>query len=218
MSEPILILGDSGTGKSFSCRNLDPEKTLLVSVEGKRYPFSMKGWDKISKEEPNGSFYVPPSGTSAYAKVKKAAKVATENGKKIIVIDDSQYLMQNEFFERAWETGYDKFTHMALNFHDMLTWGRSLPDDVTVYFLHHNEWDNEGRIKVKTVGKMLDSQTNIAGKVTVCLYSTMKDSEHRFLSKVDSQPIIKAPPEMFDEDMDNDLAVVDQKIREYWGI
>jgi hypothetical protein len=217
MSEPILILGDSGAGKSFSCRNLDPATTLLVSVEGKRYPFSMKGWKKISKEEPDGSFYCPPK-VDSYAKIKAAVKAAVDNGKKTIVIDDSQFLMQNEFFNKAFEKGYDKFTSMAYNFHDLVTWGRSLPDDVTVYFLHHLEFDNESRIKVKTVGKMLDSQTNIAGKVTICIYATLKDSEYCFMSKVDNQPIIKAPPEMFEPTMDNDLAAVDASVREYWGI
>ena len=217
MSEPILIVGESGAGKSYSCRNMDPSTTLLVSVEGKRYPFSMNGWEKMDSKTPSGSLYCPQKKT-AYAVVKKAVAAAIECGKKIIVIDDSQFLMSNEFFHRAYEKGYDKFTAMGCNFHDLIEWARTLPDDVTVYFLHHNEFENE-RMKVKTVGKMLDSQTNIPGKFTICLLASKIEDEYKFSASVDGQALIKAPPGMFEIDpMDNDLAAVDKSIREFWGI
>lgn len=217
MSEPILILGQSGSGKSYACRNLDPSTTLLVSVDGKRYPFSMKGWGRFSSENLEGSVYNPPKDKS-YSCLRKAVEVAVENGKKTIVIDDSQYLLCNEFFARTFENGYNKFTEIAFKFHDLIEWSRNLPDDVVVYFLHHLEHDGE-RIKVKTVGKMIDEKTNIEGKFTVCLQAQKADGEYKLLCSVDDQSIIKAPPEMFDATvMDNDLAAVDSQIRDFWGI
>jgi hypothetical protein len=220
MSEPILILGKSGSGKSYACRNLDPKTTLLVSVDGKRYPFSMKEWGKMNKENLKGSLYVPTTtGSAAYTQIKKASDEAIKQGKKTIIIDDSQFLMANEFFKRAYESGWDKFTEMGASFHDMIVWGKSLPDDVTVYFLHHLELDSDGSIKVKTVGKMLDQQTSIEGKFTVCLLARKYEDNYELCQSVSNEPIIKAPPGMFEKDpMDNDIAEVDKSIREFWGI
>jgi len=219
MSEAIMILGDTGTGKSYSCRNLDPATTLLVSVDGKRYPFRLKGWEKLTPDNVGGSLYHPPKGAGAYSKIQNAVKTAVSNGKKVIVLDDTQFLMANEFFARAMETGYGKFTEMATKFHTMIDFAGSLPDDVTVYFMHHLEYEGESRIKVKTCGKMLDSQTNVAGKFTVCLLAQKLDEEYKFCANIPSQGIVKAPPGMFEVDpMDNDLAAIDTNIREYWGI
>ena len=179
----------------------------------------MKGWEKFTAENPKGSLYIPRStGSKAYQVVKKASEEAIKNGKDIIVIDDSQYLMSNEFFDRAYEKGYGKFTDMGKNFHDMIVWARNQPDNVLIYFLHHLELDSDGSKKVKTVGKMLDTQTSIEGKFTICLLAEKEDESYELKSSVPSESIFKAPPEMLEDEMDNNLAEVDQKIRSFWGI
>ena len=140
-----------------------------------------------------------------------------ERGKKSIIIDDSQYLLCNEFFQRAYEKGYDKFTEIATKFHDLIDFSRTLPDDVLVYFLHHVDYDNENRMKAKTVGRMIEEKTNLEGKFTVCLFATKIDGEHKFFCSLPDETIVKAPPEMFEGDeMENDLSRVDNNIREFW--
>jgi hypothetical protein len=216
MSEPILILGKSGSGKSYSLRDLEESNTLLVSVDHKRFPFSMKGWSKMSKENPQGGIWHPGK-HDIYNQTKAAVKKAAEIGKKIIVIDDSQFLMATQFFNRAMEKGFDKFTEMGEAFHSLIEFCRELPDDVIVYLLHHTELDSDGSLKVKTVGKMLDQQTSIEGKFTVCLLAQKMDGEYKFRSSLPNDSIIKAPPGMFEsETMDNNLVEIDKAIREYW--
>lgn len=218
MSEPILILGASGSGKSYSLRNLDPATTLIISVDGKRLPFSLKGWQKLDKEHPNGSFYIPLR-ENPYGAVRGAIKASVASGKKIIVIDDSQFLLANDFFAKAHEKGYEKFTAMGQQFWSLIEFCRDLADDVVVYFLHHLEMDNFGTIKVKTIGKMLDEKGSVEGRFTVCLLAHKVDGNYLLSASHQDQCIIKSPPGMFSQDpMDNDLAQVDKELREYWGL
>jgi len=220
MAELTLLLGKSGSGKSASLRNLDPTKTLAVSVDGKKFPFRMKGWDRLTKDTPKGSFYVPSEkGAKAYKQIMGATEEAIKNGKKIVVIDDSQACISKEFFDRAYDHGFDKFTVMGKNFHDLIIWARELPDDVTVYFLHHLELDSDNHFKVKTAGRLLDNQTSIEGKFTTCIMARKNEETYEFTTNVPSESIFKAPFDLFPDDpMDNDLAKVDEAIRAYWSL
>ena len=218
MSEPILILGASGSGKSTAMRNLDPEHTLIISIDGKRPPFSMKGWSAISSKEPKGNFFKPPR-SNVYGLCKSAIKTAIENGKKVIVIDDSQFLLANSFFERAEERGYDKFSQMGKSFWQLIEFCRDQPEDITIYFLHHLEYTEQGHIKPKTIGKMLDQQGCVEGRFTICLLAEKVEEEHVIRTSMANQPVIKAPMGMFDqEEIDNDLKIIDDTVREYYGI
>ena len=217
MSEPVLLLGDSGSGKSTSLRKLNPEETLLISVDGKRPPFSMKDWPKLTKENPKGSFYIPKR-ESAYGSIKGAIKLALEAGKDKIIIDDSQYLLANQFFARAHEKGFDKFNELGQHFWLFIDYLRSLPDNVTVYMLHHTDTNEIGHVKPKTIGKMLDDKGCVEGRFTICLLAKKVDDEHKIYSAYTGQPVVKAPMGMLEAEMDNDLAIIDQKIREYYGM
>ena len=218
MAEPILIIGASGSGKTYACRNFPPEKTLLISVDGKRPPFPLKGWGTMTAENVKGSFYIPKR-ENPYATLKKATKTAVENGKKIIIVDDSQFLMANEFFARAHEKGYEKFTELGQKFWTLIDFMRDLPDDVTVYFLHHTELDHLGDVKVKTIGKMLDEKGSVEGRFTVCLLAVKEDNAHVIKGSLDNNSIVKSPPDMFpQEPIEGDLALIDTWAREYWGM
>ena len=216
MSEPILILGASGSGKSYSLRNLNPKLTLIVSVDGKRPPFSLKEWPKFTPDNKTGSMYVPQR-EDVYNSLRRAISAAVKAGKKIIVIDDSQFLLANDFFAKAHEKGYEKFTTLGQSFWSLIEFSRDLADDVTVYFMHHPELDNFGNIQVKTIGKMLSEKGSIEGRFTVCLLAQKNDGSYKIHSSHD-QCIIKAPPGMLEAVEENDLALIDKKIREYWGM
>lgn len=215
MSEPILILGASGSGKTYACRNMDPKTTLLISVDGKRPPF--KAWPALTNEDKAGSYYCPRK-EEIYATTIKAMKAGVASGKTAIILDDSQFLLANEFFRRAYEKGFEKFTDLGKQFWDLIEFSRNLPDNVLVYFLHHLDKNDMGEIKVKTIGKMLDEKACLEGKFTVCLLARKVDGVHQFTAS-DTSPIIKAPPQMFEADpMENDIAIIDSQIRKFWNI
>ncbi len=202
MGIPVLILGESGSGKSASLRNFKPDEYLLLNVAGKPLPF--RGKPEYVLNNPD------------YLKMSKAL---TNSPCKTIVIDDSQYLMAFEFFNHAKETGYQKFTDIALNFKNLIDVVRKFtPDDTIVYFLHHIETTNEGKVKAKTIGKMLDEKLTIEGLFSVVLMCKTDGKRHYFETQSDGNSTAKSPMGMFELEIDNDLKFVDQTIREYWEL
>lgn len=160
---------------------------------------------------------LPMKATADYQVIK--AGIA-KSDKKAFVIDDSQYLLAFESFAKAKDTGYGKFTDMALHFYNLVQFViRQAPPDVIVYFLHHTETDaNTGKTKAKTLGKMLDSQLTMEGMFSIVLYCTNEGGQHKFITQSDGSTTAKSPMEMFDLVIDNDLKFVDQKIREYYEL
>ena len=201
MGIPVLILGSSGSGKSTSLRNFEENEIGIFNVTGKPLPFRKK----LPKVD-NATYNVILQGLS---KPKL----------KTYVIDDSQYLMAFESFDHAKDTGYGKFTNMALNFKNLITYIMAkTPPDVIVYFLHHVETDENGRLKAKTLGKMLDNQLTVEGLFTIVLLCQVEGSEHFFITNSDGTNPAKSPMEMFEQRIDNDLKMVDKTIREYYEI
>ena len=127
--------------------------------------------------------------------------------------------MAFESFDHAKETGYGKFTNMALNFRNLINYVvTQLPPDVIVYFLHHTEVAEDGRLKAKTLGKMLDNQLTVEGLFSIVLLCQVEGSEHFFITNSDGSNPAKSPMEMFEPKIDNDLKMVDTTIREYYDM
>ena len=201
MGIPVLILGASGSGKTASLRNFEPEEIGIFNVAGKPLPFRKK---------------LPLVNNADYNLIEKVLRKAN---RQVYVIDDSQYLMANEFFDRAKEVGYQKFTDIGLHFRNLLEFViRFTPDDVIVYFLHHTEEDMNGRLKAKTVGKMLDEKLTVEGLFSIVLLTVVENRNHYFITNSDGNSTAKSPMEMFEPKIDNDLKLVDQTIRRYYGI
>ena len=201
MGIPVLILGPSGSGKSASLRNFEPEEVGIFNVANKPLPFRKK---------------LPTANNATYEMIAGSLK---KKNKKTYVIDDSQYLMADEFFDRAKETGYQKFTDIELHFRNLLqTVIQQTPEHVIVYFLHHTEEDMSGRLKAKTIGKMLDEKLTVEGLFSIVLLTVAEGTEHYFLTNSDGSSTAKSPMEMFDLKIDNDLRMVDQIIREYYDL
>jgi hypothetical protein len=200
MGLPILIEGESGAGKTYSIKNLDADAVGIFAVEKSRLPF--KKAFRVAKN-------------ANYGTIMKALQNSTL---KTYIIDDSQYLMVNEFFDRAKDTGYQKYTDIGLNFRNLVHFiNHNLPDDVHVYFLHHTETDsNTGKTKAKTVGKMLDNYLTLEGCFNIVLQAVAEGKEHYFITQSDGYNTAKSPEDMFDVKIPNDLALVDKTIREYY--
>lgn len=199
MGIPVLILGASGSGKSTSMRNFEPEEIGVFNVAGKPLPFRKK---------------LPKVDNATYDKIYSVLK---EPRLKRYVIDDSQYLMAFESFDHAKETGYGKFTNMALNFRNLIDFIiRRTPEDCIVYMLHHTELSEDGKLKAKTLGKMLDNQLTVEGLFSIVLLCQVEGSEHFFITNSDGSNPAKSPMDMFEMKIDNDLKMVDTTIREYY--
>lgn len=194
----VLILGDSGSGKSTSLRNFEQGEIGILNIMGKPLPFRKK---------------LQMANHANYGTIQQAL---TKNSLRAYVVDDAGYLMSLENFRRAKETGYGKFTDMALNFERLIEWATQTDDDTIVYLMMHYDRDADGHMKPKTIGKMLDEKFNIEGACPIVIQSTIQDGKHVFVTRGDGFNCAKAPIDMLPDVMDNDLKAVDTAIREYW--
>ena len=196
MATAVLIMGESGSGKSASLRNFAPNEISVFNVTNKPLPFKQ------------GKTKIPKIDNATYADIANA--LANPN-KRAYVIDDAGYLLSFEMFKRANETGYSKFTDMAKNFFDMLDFiNTKLPNDIIVYITMHTEDDSEmHRVKVKTIGKMLDQNLKIEGLFSIVLRAVQTEDGYKFVTRDDMVSTAKSPIGMGEEDMiDNDLRLL----------
>lgn len=200
MGIPVLILGESGSGKSTALRNFEPDEIGIFNVASKPLPFRKK------------------LHTINHATYQSIIQKLTQPKLKVYAIDDSQALMAFALFSKAKETGYGKFTDIALDFYNLLQHViNKTPPDCIVYFLHHTETSDTGKIKAKTVGKMLDNQLTVEGLFSIVLLCRTDGQRHWFETQSDGFSTAKSPMEMLPREMDNDLKAVDTAVRDYWG-
>ena len=200
MGIPILILGESGTGKSASMRNFEPHQIALANVAGKPLPFKGRFNETIN--------------TDSYRKIKQFMKESKAN---VVVIDDAQYLMANEFMRRSTERGYDKFTEIAYNFWDLVQAVRELPPGKIVVFMSHIDRDASGNEKIKTIGKMLDEKITVEGMFTIVLKTSVSDGKFSFITQNSGYDTVKSPIGMFPAtEIDNDLKAVVMSVARYY--
>ncbi len=212
MAIPVLVIGRSGSGKSYSIKNFKSNEVGVISVEKGRLPF--KSDIKVIRVKKFDSAELSPAQLNAarYSWIQAAIKASKA---KAIVIDDTQYLLANELFDRVNEKGYDKFTSMAANFRDLIHFVNELEDEnKIVYFLHHSELDADGKEKVKTIGKMLDEKLCVEGCFDIVIYC----QDNKFYTQANGQSVAKTPEGMFELEIPNDLKFVDTTIREYYGL
>lgn len=218
MSIATLVLGQSGTGKTASLRNLDPEHTLLIQAVKKPLPFRSEGWAYFDKEKtPAGNMFVSDQ-AQTIIKLMKATK------RDVIVLDDFQYILANEFMRRVLdkETGnaaFAKYNEIAHSAWSILMAASQLADNKRVYILGHTQEDDSGRVKAKTIGKLLDEKITIEGLLTIVLRTAVINGQYLFSTKNNGADTVKAPMGLFeDEHIENDLAAVDAAIFGYYQL
>ena len=200
-----MVLGRSGSGKSTSLRNFKPDEVAVLSVAGKRLPFRSE---------------LPILQNAGYAECVVALQ---SNSRRCYVIDDAGYLMQFDNFAKAKESGFAKFTDMAVSFKALLDYARLTDEDTNVFFLMHPDSDDMGREKPKTIGKMLDEKLCVEGMFPIVIDCEVQTDDkgvprHAFVTANDGRNLAKVPIGMLPDTMDNDLKAVDTAIRDYWGM
>lgn len=202
MGQAVLIIGESGTGKSASLRNFERGEVTYFNVAGKPLPFKGRFAHEIR--------------TDSYRQIKKGLN---ELETPVAVIDDCQYLMANEYMRRSDERGYDKFTEIAKNFWELITMVGELPYDKVVYFLSHIDTDINGKEKIKTIGKLLDEKITVEGLFTIVLKTKVQDGKYSFSTQNNGNDTVKSPIGMFNSsEIDNDLKKVDNAVRAYYEL
>ena len=226
--EALCIYGDSGSGKTTSLRNMDPETTFIISTTGK--PLSFRGWKKkyipfkINKETKvlSGNYYV----SSNWEQILKMLKIINSKltNIKAVVIDDVQYIMSYEFVDRATEVGYSRFSEIAQHMMEILRYSEQMREDCTMVFLTHS--DNVGteidpKYVIKTIGKLLSEKVTLEGLFTYIFFTKVEEGDdgkmkYKLITNNDGKCLAKTPMGMFEElEIDNDLNQILQIIKEY---
>lgn len=169
-------------------------------------------WKPATKENPQGSVFVSDQTATIIKAMQRTAK-------KIIVIDDWNLTMTNEYMRRSTETGFQKFGDIGRSAWDLMMTASSLPDDVRVYMLGHTEQNDHGQTKAKTIGKMIDQTCPVESMFTIVLRAAVINSNHVFHTQSNGQDTCKSPIGLFkDQTIDNDLAAIDAAIVAYYLI
>jgi len=215
MGIPVLILGDSGSGKSASMMNLNPEEGFLINPENKRLPFKSKEWQARDFTARTGNVFH----TDLAADIVTIINFARRAKRKYVVVDDFQYVMGNQFMRRRSEKSFEKFTEIGGGAWDVVKAAQLAEEDLIVYFLSHTEETQAGRVKMKTIGKMLDEKITVEGMFTIALRTAVTDGRYYFTTQSDGTDPVKSPIGLFDNfQIPNDLNAVDAAIRSYYEL
>lgn len=214
MSNAILVIGESGTGKSTSLRNLNPKETSIINVLNKPLPF--RGYKSKYIQKTGGNYGVSDNPEEIVAWINKMSQARFDI--KNIIIDDFQYIMANEYMRRAKEVGFQKFTDIGMGAYKIIEVANKVRDDINVFILSHCETNKQGLSKLKTIGEMTDKITVMEGRFTVVLHTHVVDGNYKFITQNNGSVIAKSPLGMFDDLMiDNDLQYVSEKINQYYN-
>lgn len=212
MAQKLLIIGESGSGKTCSIRNCDPATTAIVSPEKESLPFGKKA------QKYPGKFDMLCNETDS-KKITKFMKDEVAKGKKLIIVDDFQYILAIPYMNRIKETGWDKYNDFGANYFDIIEVCKELPDDVVVAYMSHGETLDTGLFTVKLIGKLLREKITIEGLFTVVLRTGVNEAKYYFYTQNSGKDTTKSPLGMFPAyAIDNDLEYVADKIRNYYEV
>jgi len=207
MGIPILVIGKSGSGKSTSLRNFGEKEIGLINVSRKPLPFKKKFESTVNTDD-----------------YETIIKCLSKTAKNSIIIDDAGYLIVNMFMRGHSNAGtgnavFGFYNKVGDSFWSLVEFVKSLPANKIVYFFMHEDKNDFGDVKPKTIGKMLDEKVCLEGMFTVVLRALKANDRYIFRTQSDGMDICKSPMQMFEElEIDNDLKLVDKTVRDYWEI
>ena len=217
MSYPVLILGESGTEKTTSLRNLNPEHCVLIQSVKKPLPFRSAGWRRYDATTKEGNVFVTD-------KSETIVRIINGTSAPIVIIDDFQYIMANEFMRRVLDkesgnAAFAKYNEIARSVWDIINAAAQAGDVKRVYMLSHTQNSEDGNVKIKTIGKLLDEKITIEGMFTMVMRTHVNQGEYLFSTHNSGHDTVKTPLGMFADDyIPNDLKAVDAAITDFYGI
>lgn len=207
MGFPVICYGKSGSGKSRSLKYFDDDEIFYINVEKKPLPFRKKFKYELRSDN-----------------VDLIKNQLSKMPTNVAVIDDVTYIMVNTFMRRHRDMRGGRQFDLYNDIGDYI-WGlmefvkNELPDDVIVYFMMHEDTNDYGMTKIRTIGKLLDDKVVPEGIVTICIRCMSKDGKHYFKAVTEGDDITKSPEELFpEEEFENNLKFVDEQIREFYGM
>lgn len=215
MSTGILIIGDSGTGKSTSLRNLPPEETFIINVLGKPLPIRgfLNNFKPLSPDGLEGNYYITDSGQTIARIMDVIDKKRPEI--KYLIIDDLGFSIMNNYMRKVMIKSYDKFNEISNDFHLVADKFNSLRPDLYVIATMHIDTDEQGKTKPKTVGKSINNHTNIEGRFLYVLHTAVIDGQYKLLTNNDGVHMAKSSMGLFPPFIDNDMKHVCDEIHKF---
>ena len=213
MSKTILIMGESGSGKTTSMRNLNPETTFYIDADKKG--LNWKGWkSQYNAENKN---YIA---TSKANDIKVLLdKINTEQTQiQTVVIDTLNGVMIDDEFARMKEKGFDKWQDMAYSIYDIISIANTLRENLTIIFVMHSQTERDDTgfyfTRAKTSGKKLDKVV-VESKFSTVLLAKCLDGKYIFETK-NNNSTVKTPLGAFDTDfIENDILKVLEALKDY---
>lgn len=226
MANLIMVLGDTGAGKSTGIKTLDPKKTFCIKALNKDLPFKgSRGMYNVA----NKNVICTTNYSVVTNMLNRINTEATFKDVNTIVIDDATYFLRQEYADSINQAGFKKFTSMAINFNNIINTINSLKEDLTVFLILHSEVvqisEEASVYKFASVGKLLDTQFNPLHNVNICLFAKPKFVEDKVVygfytnkTCIDGIEVpAKSPDGIFDEGfIPNDYEEIRKKVIEYY--
>ena len=207
MGLPVLIYGKSGSGKSRSLKFFAEDEVVLFNTERKALPFR-KRFQKMGASDDIG----------------KIIATINQNPEKVFVIDDAGYIMTHLFMSqhrnKKGNASFEMYDDIADAMYGLV---KRIKDEVKdpekiVYIIFHEDTDDFGVSRLRTIGKQLDRKVCLEGMVTICIRCMSENGTHFFRTVTDGSDITKTPEDMFESpETENNLKLVDDTIRDFYG-
>lgn len=216
MSKAVLVIGNSGTGKSTSIRTLPADETFIINIINKPLPFkgANKLYTPISSDGTTGNYYASDDHNAIMRAVNLVNKKRPEI--KYLIIDDMGYTLTNDYMRNALVKGYEKFSSLGKDCWEILKIVNEVRNDLLCFIIMHSDIDQSGQSKPKTIGKLLDEKVCIEGMFTIVLHSVCLDGQYFFITNHDGHHMAKSPLDMFPKlTIQNDLKLISEHINDY---
>ena len=214
---PVLIVGDSGTGKSTASGTLPPDQTVILNTEVKMMPYANHGNFKVMDID-------------AYATLKDTLTLlASADGQaafKYVVLDS--FTSMTEIVERWANANYSGFSvwrnyNEAIGF--VIRMLKKLPQQVFVIGIPENKDAEFGNTKEYLRVKGKELKFSIEKEFSIVLFTSPVYEEEsgemidvEMIFRPNNKNSAKTPLGLFIERPKNDMLAIATRIKEFYDV